>query len=183
ARDLFSYDNKRSALEVKVTDGTKPDKVKRQLKKLLGDKFLVQNSDEQHTSLLRAVKVEKLFVFITFAFILLIASLNIFFSLSMLVIDKKKDIAILASMGATKEQIRNIFLIEGALVAFIGASYGLSLGMLIANLQQTFGIVSMGMATSVVDSYPVKLKLMDFVLTGAAIVIITMLVSIRPARK
>ena len=113
---------------------------------LLGDAFKIQNSDEQHTSLLRAVKVEKLFVFITFAFILGIASLNIFFSLSMLVIDKKKDIAILASMGATGSTIRNIFLFEGALVAFIGAAYGLSTGMLICNLQQTFGLVSMGMA-------------------------------------
>src|SRR5690606_1158993 len=183
ARDLFSYDNKRSALEVKVTDGTKPDKVKRQLKKLLGDKFLVQNSDEQHTSLLRAVKVEKLFVFITFAFILFIASLNIFFSLSMLVIDKKKDIAILASMGATATTIRNIFLLEGALVAFIGAAYGLSFGMLLCNLQQTLGLVSMGIASSVVDPYPVKMEVDDFVLTGVAIIVVTLLVSIRPALK
>ncbi|SIT88941.1 ABC transporter permease [Pontibacter indicus] len=183
AEELMEYGRRRTAIEIKVEDGHRIETVKRALQKVLGEGFLVQNSDEQHTSLLRAVKVEKLFVFITFAFILLIASLNIFFSLSMLVIDKKKDIAVLASMGATKEQIRNIFLFEGALVAFIGASYGLSLGMLIANLQQTFGIVSMGMATSVVDSYPVKLELMDFVLTGAAIVIITMLVSIRPARK
>ncbi|MHC2991773.1 releasing system transmembrane protein [Pontibacter sp. HJ8] len=183
AEELMEYGRRRTSLEVRVETGYRIETVKESLKKVLGDSFKVQNSDEQHTSLLRAVKVEKLFVFITFAFILLIASLNIFFSLSMLVIDKKKDIAILASMGATSQTIRNIFLMEGALVAFIGAAYGLSMGMLVCNLQQTFGLVSMGMATSVVDSYPVKMNVNDFIFTGVAIVVITLLVSIRPARK
>jgi lipoprotein-releasing system permease protein len=183
AEELLEYGRKRTALEIKVEQGFKIEQVKRELQKVLGNSFKIQNSDEQHTSLLRAVKVEKLFVFITFAFILFIASLNIFFSLSMLVIDKKKDIAILASMGATAKTIQNIFLLEGALVAFIGAAYGLTLGMLICNLQQTFGLVSMGMATSVVEAYPVKMELEDFMFTGIAIVVITLLVSIRPARK
>ncbi|MBC5994081.1 ABC transporter permease [Pontibacter cellulosilyticus] len=183
AEELLEYGRRRTALEIKVEQGFRVDQVKRSLQDLLGADFKIQNSDEQHTSLLRAVKVEKLFVFITFAFILFIASLNIFFSLSMLVIDKKKDIAILASMGATANTIRNIFLMEGALVAFIGAAYGLTLGMLICNLQQSFGLVSMGMATSVVEAYPVKMEIEDFIFTGLAIVIITLLVSIRPARR
>ena len=183
ARDLFNYGTKRSSLEIKVTEGTNPDKVKRKLRRILGDKFQVQNSDEQHVGLLKAVKVEKLFVFITFAFILLIASLNIFFSLSMLVIDKKKDIAILASMGASATTIRNIFLLEGAIVAFSGAGAGLLTGMIICWVQQTFGLISMGMATAVVDSYPVKMQALDFIFTGLAIIIITVLVSIRPARR
>ncbi len=183
AEELLEYGRRRTSLEIKVDNGVKIEAVKRSLQQTLGESFKVQDSDEQHTSLLRAVKVEKLFVFITFAFILLIASLNIFFSLSMLVIDKKKDIAVLASMGATARTIRNIFLFEGGLVALIGAAYGLSMGMLVCNLQQTFGLISMGMATSVVDSYPVKMQLEDFVLTGVAIIVITLLVSIRPARK
>lgn len=183
AAELLEYGRRRTALEIKVADGYRIEQVKRSLQELLGEKFRIQNSDEQHTSLLRAVKVEKLFVFVTFAFILFIASLNIFFSLSMLVIDKKKDIAILTSMGATATTIRNIFLFEGALVAFIGAAYGLSLGMLVCNLQQTFGLVSMGMATSLIEAYPVKMEIEDFILTGAAIIVITLLVSIRPARK
>lgn len=183
AEELLEYGRRRTSLELKVDPSYRIDQVKRSLQEVLGPKFKVLNSDEQHTSLLRAVKVEKLFVFITFTFILLIASLNIFFSLSMLVIDKKKDIAILASMGATANTIRNIFLMEGALVACIGAAYGLSLGMLFCNLQQTFGLVSMGMATSVVEDYPVKMEVEDFIMTGIAIVVITLLVSIRPARK
>ena len=141
----------------------------------------MQDSDEQHVSLFKAIKVEKLFVFITFTLILLIASLNIFFSLSMLVIDKKKDIAVLMAMGASQEKIRNTFLMVGAIVAFVGALVGLVAGVLLCWLQQRFGFVSMGMATSVVDAYPVKMQVSDIVFTCASIIFITLAVSIRPA--
>lgn len=182
ARDLLAYGNKRTSLEIRVESRRQINEVENRLEQVLGSKFDIKNSDEQHLSLLRAVKVEKLFVFITFAFILLIASLNIFFSLSMLVIDKKKDIAILASIGATPQVIRNIFLTEGAIVAFVGAFIGLAAGLLICWIQQTFGLVSMNMATALVEAYPVKMQIQDFILTGVAIFIITLLVSIRPAR-
>ncbi|RSK37608.1 FtsX-like permease family protein [Hymenobacter metallilatus] len=181
AQDLLRYGNRRTALEVKATPGRDISDVKDALKKQLGANFKVLDSDEQHVSLLKAIKVEKMFVFITFAFILLIASINIFFSLSMLVIDKRKDIAVLMAMGASTRTIRNVFLLEGAIVAQVGAVTGLVLGVGICWLQQTFHIVSMGMATSVVDSYPVKMQLSDIVLTGIAIVVITIAVSIRPA--
>ncbi|WP_026462468.1 ABC transporter permease [Adhaeribacter aquaticus] len=183
ASELFEYGNKRSSLEIKVKKGQSIARVQNALQNLLGNRYKVLDSDQQHVSLLRAVKVEKMFVFITFAFILLIASINIFFSLSMLVIDKKKDIAILASMGATPEIIRNIFLAEGALVACIGAGGGLSLGLLVCWVQKTFGLISMGMATALVDAYPVKMRLSDVLLTGLTIIFITLLVSIRPAIK
>ncbi|PSR55235.1 hypothetical protein AHMF7605_17835 [Adhaeribacter arboris] len=182
ARDLLAYGNKRTSLEIRVESKRELKNVEERLGKVLGPKFEIKNSDEQHLSLLRAVKVEKMFVFITFAFILLIASLNIFFSLSMLVIDKKKDIAILASMGASPQVIRNIFLAEGAIVAFVGAIIGLALGLLVCWIQETFGLISMNMATALVEAYPVKMQLQDFLLTGFAIFIITLLVSIRPAR-
>ncbi|MBW3130409.1 FtsX-like permease family protein [Hymenobacter profundi] len=181
ARDLLLYGNRRTSLEVRVGDEHSVDDVKDELRQLLGAKFQVLDSDEQHVSLLKAIKVEKMFVFITFAFILLIASLNIFFSLSMLVIDKKKDVAILRAMGATTQLVRNIFLLEGAIVAMVGAITGLVLGVSICWLQQTFHLVSMGMATAVVDSYPVKMQATDIVLTGLAIIVITISVSIRPA--
>ncbi|UYZ62286.1 FtsX-like permease family protein [Hymenobacter weizhouensis] len=181
AQELLRYGRRRTALEVKVAPGQPIADVKQALKQRLGSGFRVLDSDEQHVSLLKAIKVEKMFVFITFAFILLIASLNIFFSLSMLVIDKRKDVAVLMAMGAGSRTIRNIFLLEGAIVAQVGAITGLVLGVGICWLQQTFHIVSMGMATSVVDSYPVKMQLSDIVLTGIAIIIITIVVSIRPA--
>ncbi len=181
AQELMEYGNKRTSLEIKASPGANIRTLQNSLKELLGEDFKVLNSDEQHSGLLRAIKIEKLFVFITFSFILAVASFNIFFSLTMLAIDKKKDIAILYAMGATDKMIRGVFLKEGALIAFIGAASGLGLGLLICWLQQTYGLVSMGMQTSVLDAYPVKMKFTDFIYTGLSIILITFLASFRPA--
>jgi lipoprotein-releasing system permease protein len=181
AQRLLNYGNRRTALYVRVGSSFKLDDVKDELRESLGAGFVVQDSDEQHVSLLKAIKIEKLFVFITFAFILLIASLNIFFSLSMLVIDKRKDIAVLLAMGASEQTVRKSFLLVGAIVALVGAVSGLVLGVSICWLQQTFHIVSMGMATSIVDSYPVKMQASDIFFICLAIIAITLAVSIRPA--
>jgi len=181
AQRLLGYTTRRTALYVKVGKSFEVEKVKNQLRQQLGASFKVQDSDEQHVSLFKAIKVEKLFVFITFTLILLIASLNIFFSLSMLVIDKKKDISVLLAMGANQKMVRNTFLLVGAIVALVGAAVGLVFGVGLCWLQQRFGLVSMGMATSVVDSYPVKMQVSDLVFTCLSIILITLAVSIRPA--
>jgi lipoprotein-releasing system permease protein len=181
ARRLLAYGNRRTALYVRVGASFKAEQVKNKLRERLGNGFTVLDSDEQHVSLLKAIKIEKLFVFITFAFILLIASLNIFFSLSMLVIDKRKDIAVLQAIGATEKIVRQSFLLVGAIVALVGAVAGLALGITICWIQQTFHLVSMGMATSVVDSYPVKMQASDIFFISLAIISITLAVSIRPA--
>ena len=181
AQRLLGYTTRRTALYVKVGQSFEIDQVKIQLRKQLGPGFKVQDSDEQHVSLFKAIKVEKLFVFITFTLILLIASLNIFFSLSMLVIDKKKDISVLLAMGANQKTVRRTFLYVGAIVALVGAAVGLLVGVSLCWLQQRFGLVSMGMATSVVESYPVKMQVSDIVFTCFSIVFITLAVSIRPA--
>ena len=181
AQRLLNYSNRRTALFVRVGGSFKLDDVKDELRESLGSSFVVQDSDEQHVSLLKAIKIEKLFVFITFAFILLIASLNIFFSLSMLVIDKRKDIAVLLAMGATEQTVRRSFLLVGAIVALVGAMTGLVLGVTICWVQETFHLVSMGMATSIVDSYPVKMQASDIFFICLAIITITLAVSIRPA--
>jgi lipoprotein-releasing system permease protein len=183
AERLLNYGNKRTSLEIKVKDGFKVNKVRDQLRELLGEEFLVQNSDEQHASLLRAVKIEKLFMFFTISFILAVASMNIFFCLTMLAINKKRDVAILYSMGATPSMVRAIFLTEGAMIAFTGAILGLVLGIGLCVAQQQYGMVSMGMETSLVDAYPVKMELSDFISTGITIIIITFLASVRPANR
>ncbi len=183
AQELFEYGNKRSALEIQVKDKNDLYAVQNRLKALLGDKFLVQNQDEQHASLLKAIKIEKLFVFLTLSFIIGIASFNIFFSLSMLAIEKKQDVKTLYAMGATPAMIRRIFLSEGALVAFIGASIGLLLGFGLCLAQQTYGFVSMGIVGSLVDAYPIKMVVSDFIYTAIVVIIITLLASYFPAQK
>ncbi len=181
AEELFNYKNKRTAFEVKTSVGANMTDVQQRLQALLGSSFLVLNQDQQHSSLLKAIKIEKLFLFIAFTFILAVASFNIFFSLTMLAIDKKKDISVLYALGAQDNTIKRIFLSEGALIAFTGALVGLTFGFLICLVQQVYGVVPMGMQTAVTDAYPVKMQLVDFVTTAASIIIITYLASFRPA--
>jgi len=178
---LMDFKSRRTALEINLKKGTDVDYVKNEIAEILGDSFLVLDSDEQHATLIKAIKIEKLFVFITFSFIIAVAAINIFFSLTMLAIDKKKDIAILFSLGASKKLIQSIFLKEGAIISFSGAILGMTAGILICAIQQQFGVVSMGIETAVIDAYPVKMKWLDFIYSSASIIMITLLFSSRPA--
>ncbi|MBN3521367.1 FtsX-like permease family protein [Algoriphagus lutimaris] len=181
AKNLLNYGNRRTSLEIKVEESYSINSVQSSLKELLGPKFLVKNTDEQHAGLLRTVKLEKLFVFLTLTFILAIASFNIFFSLSMLAIEKKKDIAVLKAMGAPDKLIRRIFLKQGALIALSGAIIGLILGFLICLAQEKFGLVSLGISSAVIDSYPIKIAWTDFIWISLAVIGITLSASYRPA--
>lgn len=181
AKNLLNYGNRRTSLEIKVNENASISDVQRRLKELLGIKFLVKNTDEQHAGLLRTVKLEKLFVFLTLTFILAIASFNIFFSLSMLAIEKKKDIAVLKAMGAPDRLIRRIFLKQGSLIALSGAIIGLVLGFLVCLIQERFGLVSLGISSAVIDAYPVKISWTDFLWISISVIGITLLASYRPA--
>ncbi|SHM60241.1 lipoprotein-releasing system permease protein [Cyclobacterium lianum] len=181
AADLLEYGNRRSALEIKVADGYSIEEVKYRLRDQLGEEFIVNDSNEQHASLLMTIRLEKLFVFLTLTFILAVASFNIFFSLSMLAIEKKKDIAVLLAMGGKRSLIKSIYLKEGAIIAFSGALIGLLLGFLICWAQDSFGLVSLGVTSSIVDAYPVRMKWTDFLYTSLSVVLITLLASYRPA--
>ncbi len=182
ARDVMKYGNKRTALELKISENANAVAVQRELKKALGENFTVLTLEEQHKDLYRLLKIEKLFTFSGGVLLLGIASINIFFSLMMLVLDKKKDISLLASMGADRSVIRKIFLTEGALIAVGGTIVGLILGAILCVLQERYGFVSMGLQNSVTEGYPVKMILTDFVYITFAMIVITFLVSYRPAQ-
>ncbi|HAA11869.1 MAG TPA: hypothetical protein DCE41_09290 [Cytophagales bacterium] len=184
AEELFNTqsERKRTSVEIMVAEGYSVASVQRNLRAHLGDSFQVLNSDEQHASLLRAIQTEKLIVYLVFFLVLAVASFNIFFSLSMLAIEKKRDISVLYAMGATDGLIRKIFLLEGGLIALVGGGVGLILGFLVTWAQKTFGIVKMGMTAAVMDDYPVELEAQDFMYSVACIVLITLLASLRPAK-
>jgi lipoprotein-releasing system permease protein len=182
AEDLLNYGNKRTSLEIQTTPDADLKAVQKNIALAVGDNFIVLTNEEQHQDLYRLLKIEKLFTFVALTLLILVASINIFFSLMMLALDKKKDISILFAMGGHTNLIRNIFLSEGTLIAFVGATAGLVLGGGICWLQDTFGLVGMGMENAIVSSYPVKMKMADFLLTSLVIVGITILVSFYPAR-
>ncbi len=181
-QELFSYGNKRTSLEVKITPGADVFAVEKRIQDKLGDSFNVLNHEEQHQDLYKLLRMEKLFTFLSLTLLLVIGSINIFFSLMMLALDKKKDIAVLKAMGAPDKQVRNIFLAEGVLIAFSGAFLGLTLGIIFYWLQQRYGLISMGMETSITQGYPVKIKALDFLLTMGVITFITVLISLKPAK-
>lgn len=180
-QDLMDYGDKRTAIEVFLNDPADIQNVKERLASQLGTDFKVLDSDEQHSGLLKAIKIEKLFVFITLSFITAIAAFNVFFTLSMLAIEKKKDISVLYAMGATQKTVRQIFLKEGAIITFSGCITGLILGLGLALAQQQWGMVGMGMQTAIVTAYPVKIQATDFLLVGVSISLIALLTSYRPA--
>ena len=182
AQDLLRYGNRRNALEIKVDDPEQLTEVKARITRALGAAFLVKTNDEIHEDLYKVLKIEKLFVFITLSLIIGIASINIYFALMMLAIDKQKDISILAAQGADPGMIKKIFLWEGGLVALSGASVGLVAGVLISYIQQEFGIISMGMQTAIMEAYPVKVELVDVLATAGCVLLITFLASFQPAR-
>jgi lipoprotein-releasing system permease protein len=181
AKELLNYDDKRTSLEIK-TDGTHDlYDIEDDIQAALGENFNVLNGEEQHQDLYRVLKLEKLFASIAAVLLLLIGSINIYFSLMMLALDKKRDITILASLGADSGLLRKIFLAEGLLIAGIGTISGLFFGALIVTLQQNFNLVSMGMDSAVVDGYPVKMIPSDFAYVFVVMTIVTILISSRPA--
>ncbi len=178
AKDLLNYENKRTSLEVKTNTAVG---IEQQIQNILGDKFNVLNAEEQHQDVYRVLKLEKLFASIAAVLLLLIGSINIYFNLMMLALDKKRDISIMASMGADSSLLKKVFITEGLLIAAIGTMLGLVFGAGIVLLQQNFSLISMGMNSSVVDGYPVKLALMDFVYVFLAMSVVTIIISSRPA--
>lgn len=179
AKELFQSGDKRTAIEVQ-TDG-RTNEVKEMLQAKLGSAFQVLTNEEQHKDLYRLLRIEKLFTFLSLSMLLVVASINIFFSLMMLSIDKKKDISVLSSLGATPALIRNVFLTEGAMISFVGASLGLLLGWILCFLQDRVGLVGMGMENAIVSNYPVELRAVDFAITILVITLVSLLVSFRPA--
>lgn len=182
ARKLIGKGNQCTSIEINLAEGISVSKIQESIQQSLGDKFEVLNSDEQHASLLKAIKIEKLFIYITFTFILAVASFNIFFALTMLALDKKRDISILFAMGTPIKTIRNIFLKEGAIISLSGALTGGFIGFVICFLQQEYGLISMNMASAVQEAYPVKMIASDFIFTMLSIAVITILASFKPAQ-
>ncbi len=183
ASQLLDYGTQRTALEIQITPETDPSTVKQKLQIQLGQAFKIQTRDEQNANLLRAIQIEKLFVTIALGLIMLVAAINIFFSLTMLVLDKQDDVKMLLAMGSTRQLIKCIFLFEGAIVAFTGAAVGLFLGVLLCWLQSHFGLVTMQLNSAISNVYPVQMQWPDFVITGLIVVLITIAVSYIPASR
>ena len=176
--DLIGYDSLSSAVEIFVPNGKDAARslsaVKKEIQNILGPGFKVDDQYEQQSTLYKMMKSEKLAVYLILTFILIMATFNVIGSLSMLIIEKKKDTSTLRAMGADNTLIHNIFLNEGTLIAVVGGIIGLILGIIAVLLQQYVGIIRLGDGTGnyIVDYYPVALKLTDIIVVLATIAVI-----------
>jgi lipoprotein-releasing system permease protein len=183
AVELMGYGNRRSYLEIELASKTDVDDIKEAVQLVVGQDFSILDQDEQHSSLLKAIKIEKSFVFITFIVIIAIAALNILFSLTLTAIEKKKDVALLKALGGSENFLRKIFVYQGFLIGLFGTCLGLTLGFCICWLQKRYGFISMGMESALVDAYPIRIKWTDFTNVGIAVFTITLLFSYKPASQ
>jgi len=182
ARELFRYDREISALEIKLHNPKDVNRIKNQLKTILGKDFYVKDRFEQQEDSFKMVNIEKWMTFIILIFILVIAIFNVIASLSMLILDKGDDIRILQSLGANNNVIVNIFMIEGWLISFVGCITGLVLGLILCLLQQHFGLLKLGAddGTFIINSYPVVVDPSDILITFITVISIGFLVVLYP---
>ncbi|HLG41673.1 MAG TPA: FtsX-like permease family protein, partial [Chitinophagaceae bacterium] len=182
-RALRLKPNEYTQLEIKLNDPSATDKVKEQLKKIFGDGYKVQDRYQQNQSLYSVLNLERWAIYAIASLILMVAAFNMISALRMLSLEKQKDITVLHAMGANKWFIQKIFLSEGFLLAIIGGATGMLLALLIAVMQIKFHLIPLQGASFLIDYFPVKLRLMDFLLVGFTVFIIALIAAWLPSKR
>lgn len=178
-RRLLEYEDECTSVELGVRADADTEEMIASVKTILGDEFKVESRYQQNEVLYKTLKSEKMWTFLILVFVLVIATFNTIGSLTLLIIEKKKDIGILWSMGADRRMIRKIFFIEGLLISLAGTIGGILLGLLVCWLQTQFGLIRFGEGF-VVSWYPVDVKLMDMVYIVIAVTAIGLLAAWYP---
>ena len=184
ARRLFDGQGMITSMEIKVKEGYNANNVKKELRQIAGDKYNVLDRYEQQADTFKIMEIEKFIAYIFLTFILVVACFNIIGSLSMLIIDKKKDIATLRNLGASDNLIIKIFLFEGRMITIAGAITGIILGVLLCILQQQYGLVSLGTESGsfVVDAYPVEIHITDIIMIFVTVMAVGFISARYPVR-
>jgi lipoprotein-releasing system permease protein len=181
ARMLLDYTHEVSSIELYLKKDSDLNAVQNKIEKILGDKYEVKNKEQQNAVLYKTMKSEKLWTFIILAFILTVATFNMIASLTMLIIEKKKDVFIMRYLGANSKLIRKIFLFEGMLITSIGAITGLALGLLLCWLQIHFSLITLSDGF-VISAYPIKTELTDIVIVMLTVMTIGLISTWYPVK-
>lgn len=184
-RELLGFEEEISAVEIRLVPGTSKKETARivaSLQKALGEDFAVLDRYMQNPSIYRMMRFEKLAIFLILAFITIIIAFNVYSSLSMLVIEKKGDIATLRSLGAPDAMIHRIFVFEGWLITLLGMALGLVVGIIVVLIQMKTGLIKMP-GNYVIQAYPAILKFSDILITAASVAIIGYITALIPASK
>ncbi|MDX1940158.1 MAG: FtsX-like permease family protein [Saprospiraceae bacterium] len=180
ARQLLDAPNEVSTLELKLKAGSNQNRVIENIRKTLGEDFIIKNRYEQEEAFLRIMNIEKWLSFAIAGLMLFLVAFNMVGALWMIVLEKQKDIAILKSMGALDKMVRNIFLNEGVLLCLLGISIGFALALITYLAQKTFGLVGIP-GNFIVEAYPISIRGIDFLVVALTVLFIGLLASIPPA--
>lgn len=185
AEEALGYSDELSAVEMALNSDKNITRVQEQVQLAVGSNFIVKNRFEQQEMLYKIMRSEKWAIFMILGFILFIATFNVIGSLSMLILEKRKDIAILKSMGAGDKLVKRIFLVQGMMVSFGGAIFGMILGAAICLVQQKFGLVKINTegGSFLIDAYPVVMQTMDFVYVFIVVSLIGIVAAWFPVRN
>jgi lipoprotein-releasing system permease protein len=175
--------DKYSSAEIKIVDPEQMDEVKERLEELLGKNYQIQTRYQQNQSLYTVMQIEKWVIYGILSLILVVAAFNMIGALTMLVLEKQKDIAVLKAMGADKNYIQKIFLSEGFVIAGIGGGAGIVIAAAICLIQTKFKIVKLAGGSFIIDYYPVQMVATDFLLVTSTVFVIALLAAWIPARK
>ncbi len=175
--------NEYTAAEIGVDPKSDVEEITLQLQKILGKKYNVQTRYEQNKSLYGIMQMEKWVIYGVLSIILVVAAFNMIGALTMLVLEKQKDIAVLSAMGADRRYIQRIFLNEGLVLATIGGGSGIIVAAIICFLQVKYKLVKLSGGSFIIDYYPVKMLPSDFALVAATILLISLLAAYIPSRK
>jgi len=181
AQTLFDCGDEINMIEINVKDKSNIDKIQQHLKNSLGENYNVKNKYEANDVLFKTLEIEKLWVFLILSFILIIATFNIIGSLTMLIIEKKKDIKTFYNMGADQQFIKSIFMKEGLLITFVGAISGLIIGLGVCMIQQQFHVITFD-DQSVISYYPIQVEFKDMISILGMVMLIGFLAAIYPVR-
>jgi lipoprotein-releasing system permease protein len=181
AQQLFGLGDLVSVLEFKVDDIYKADEISRQLEQAAGKGFMATNWMEQNKALFRALRLERLVTFITIGLIVFVAALNILISLTMMVMEKTRDIAVLISMGTRKAQVRRIFIAQGVLIGVVGTAIGLVLGYALSWAGGHYHLLSLAPEVYSIDYVPFAPRAMDGVLVALVAIGISLIATVYPS--
>ncbi|MDX9847659.1 MAG: FtsX-like permease family protein [Tenuifilaceae bacterium] len=182
-RGLLNHTHEVTSIEILLAPRSNQNKVQQEIQQIMGDEFKVLNRYQQNESLYRTMKSEKLIVGVILSFILIIASFNIVGTLSMLIIDKRKDVETLRSLGADNRTIQQIFTTEGLLISIAGTAIGAALGLLICWMQIKFKLVKLeGIGDFIIDAYPVDIQPLDIAFVLVLVLVIGFVAARFPVR-
>lgn len=185
ARCLFDYPDAATAFEIALTPDADQPKIIRQLEEIFGPDFIVADRLRQQDASFRMIQIEKWITFAMLLFVLVMASFNILSTMSMLIIEKEDNLRILRALGADDKMVRTIFLDEGLLIALIGGAIGIALGVILALVQQHFGLISLGGNHDQMSiiAYPCRLAITDVIITAAVVTIIGLISGLIASRQ